>query len=69
VVIEEVEDLDVGAVGQRPVGRVGLPALVGQLGLEATPRALRSLLGLGVTKPRRDKTRQMVATEGTARRR
>ena len=29
VVVEPVEDLDVGAVGQAPVGEVGLPALVG----------------------------------------
>lgn len=35
VVIEPVEDLDVGAVGQSPVGEVGLPALVGLFGLES----------------------------------
>lgn len=36
VVVEPVEDLDVGAVGQVPVGEVGLPALVGLCGFEAS---------------------------------
>ena len=35
VVVEPVEDLGVGAVGQSPVGEVGLPAFVGLLGGEA----------------------------------
>lgn len=35
VVVEPVEDLHVGAVGQAPVGEVGLPALVGLGGFEA----------------------------------
>ena len=35
VIVEPVEDLDFGAVGQLPVGEVGLPALVGLGGLEA----------------------------------
>ena len=35
VVIDDVEDLDMGLVGQPPVGDVGLPAFVGLLGLEA----------------------------------
>jgi hypothetical protein len=34
VVVEQVEDFHVGAVGQRPVGDVELPALVGLLGGE-----------------------------------
>ena len=29
VIVEDVEDLHVAAVGQGPVGRVGLPALIG----------------------------------------
>jgi hypothetical protein len=29
VVIDDVEDLDLGAIGEGPVGGVGLPALVG----------------------------------------
>ena len=35
VVVEEVEDLDVGAVSEAPVGEVGLPGLVGLGGFEA----------------------------------
>jgi hypothetical protein len=34
VVVEPVEDLDIGAVGESPVGEVGLPALVWLGGLE-----------------------------------
>jgi hypothetical protein len=34
VVIDPVEDLHVGAIGQPPVGEVGLPALVGLFGGE-----------------------------------
>jgi hypothetical protein len=37
VVVEQVEDFHVGAVGQVPVGDIGLPELVGQFGLEAFP--------------------------------
>jgi hypothetical protein len=47
VVVEEVEDLDVGAVGQLPVGSVDLPHLVGEVGLEAYEGAAGALLGLG----------------------
>jgi hypothetical protein len=47
VVVEDVEDLHLGAVGEGPVGDVGLPALVGQVGLEAPPGATGPLLGLG----------------------
>jgi hypothetical protein len=47
VVVDQVENLDVGGVGQLPVGRVGLPHLVGQLGLEANPRGLGTLVRLG----------------------
>jgi len=32
VVVEDVEDLHFAAVGQHPVGDVGLPQLIGQLG-------------------------------------
>ena len=35
VIVEPVEDFDVGAVGQGPVGEVGLPGLVGLAGGEA----------------------------------
>ncbi len=34
VVVEPVQDLDVGAVGEAPVGEVGLPGLVGLRGFE-----------------------------------
>jgi hypothetical protein len=35
VVVEDVQDLHIGAAGQAPVGDVGLPAFVGLLGGEA----------------------------------
>ena len=37
VVVEDVEDLHRGAVGEVPVGGVGLPAFVGLLGFEPVP--------------------------------
>jgi hypothetical protein len=37
VVIEQVEDLGLGAVGEVPVGGVGLPEFVGLGGGEAFP--------------------------------
>jgi hypothetical protein len=37
VVVEDVEDFHAAAVGEVPVGDVGLPAVVGQLGAEAFP--------------------------------
>ena len=46
MVIEQVQDFDVGAVGELPMGRVGLPHLIGQLGLEANPGGLRALVWL-----------------------
>jgi len=38
VVVEEVEDLDLGAVGEEPFGGVGLPELVGEISCEAVGR-------------------------------
>jgi hypothetical protein len=35
VVVEPVEEFDVGAIGQGPVGEVGLPPFIGLFGLEA----------------------------------
>ena len=35
VVVDEIEDFNVAAISELPVGAVGLPHLVGQLGLEA----------------------------------
>jgi hypothetical protein len=46
VVVDPVEDLGVGAVGEEPVGDVGLPALVGLSGLESDAAALGSLVRL-----------------------
>jgi hypothetical protein len=46
VVVDPVEDLGVGAVDQRPVGDVGLPALVGLFGGEADVAALGPLVRL-----------------------
>jgi hypothetical protein len=50
MVVDEVQHLDVAAVGQRPVGGVGLPALVGQLGAETYIGAPGPFLGLGDDK-------------------
>jgi hypothetical protein len=38
VVVDDVEDFHAVVGGEVPVGDVGLPALVGHLGLEAFPR-------------------------------
>jgi hypothetical protein len=46
VVVEVVEDFDVGAVGEAPVSGVALPHLVGQRRLEADERGLGTLLRL-----------------------
>ena len=51
VVVDDVEDLDGGAVGEVPVGGVGLPALVGLVGFEADQRRLRAFLRLGGDEP------------------
>jgi hypothetical protein len=46
VVVEDVEDLHRCAVGELPVGGVGLPAFVGLLGGKGAPRRPRSLVRL-----------------------
>ena len=51
VVVEPVEDLHVGAVGEVPVGEVGLPAFVGLGGFEPVIGALGRLRGCGVISP------------------
>ncbi len=38
MVVEPAQDLGVGAVGEREMGEVGLPALVGLFGFEADVR-------------------------------
>jgi hypothetical protein len=65
VVVEEVENLDVGAVGELPVGGVGLPAFVRLLGRDRRHDDRGHFWGWGVKKPRRVKTRQIVETAGT----
>ncbi len=47
VIVDRVEDLDLDARGELPVGDVSLPALVGHGRLEPHERALRSFLRLG----------------------
>lgn len=69
VVIQPGEDLGVGAIREPPVGDVGLPALVGQVGFEADVRGLRLLLrvrdhqsgGDEVATDRRDRHVETVA--------
>jgi hypothetical protein len=62
VVVDNVQDRDLGAVGQLPVGEIGLPTLVGLIGAKRSPRRPRPFLRL--RKPRRDKIRQIVDTAG-----
>ena len=47
VVVEPVDDLRAGAAGQRPVGEIGLPALVGQGRFEPEVGGAGPLAGLG----------------------
>ncbi len=51
VVVDHVEDLDLGPGGEAPVGDVGLPPLVGLVGLEPHERAARTFLRLGDDEP------------------
>jgi len=51
VIVEPVEDLDVGAVAKAPVGEVGLPALVGLGGEEALVGGPGSFPGFGGDQP------------------
>lgn len=64
VVVEGVEDVDVGAVGELPVGGIGLPAFVGLVGLRPDVGALGPLARLGMTNPRRTRIRQIVDAAG-----
>jgi len=47
VIVDHVQDLDIGVVRELPVGDVGLPSFVRQIGLESDERGSRSFLGLG----------------------
>jgi hypothetical protein len=60
--------LDVGAVGQLPMGHVGLPAFVGLVAQKVLQEDRGRFCGCGRTKPRRDRIRQMVEVAGTASR-
>jgi hypothetical protein len=51
VVVDDVADLDAGAVGEGPVSDVGLPAFVGLFGGEADEGALGPLVGLRGDEP------------------
>src|SRR5262245_48401969 len=51
VVVDDVEDLDIGAVRQGPVGSVELPALVGLVRFEADIGALGAFVRLGSDEP------------------
>jgi hypothetical protein len=46
VIVEDVEDLDLAAVGEAPVGDIGLPAFVGLVGAERAPRGAGPFLRL-----------------------
>jgi hypothetical protein len=65
MVVEDVQDLHLGAVGQPPMGDVGLPAFVGLIGTNIFHDERGRFCGGGGTKPRRDKIRQIVETAGT----
>ena len=51
MVVDDVEDLDVGAARELPVGGVGLPAFVGLVGFEADQGCLGAFLRLWGDEP------------------
>ena len=51
MIIDHVQDLDLGAAGEPPVGDISLPALVRHLGTEPDEGAPGSLLGLRGDEP------------------
>ena len=67
VVIDDVEDLDLGAVGELPGGVVELPAVVGPLGGEAARGPLGALAGSSTINPRALRIRQIVDSRRQAR--
>ena len=54
MVIEDVQDLHLAAIGEAPMGDVGLPALVGLLGAEPLPRRPGPFLRLRHHEPAAD---------------
>jgi len=65
VVVEDVEDLDVGAIGEMPVGGIGLPH--SRWGGRPRPDegGAGAFLGLRGDQAWRERMRQMVAAAGT----
>jgi hypothetical protein len=47
VVVEDVADFDLGAVGEPPVGDVGLPAFVGLIGAETSSMTIGAVSAAG----------------------
>jgi hypothetical protein len=64
VVVDDVEDLDLAAVREPPVGDVQLPALVGLSAGSGSRRRRGLWCGCGVTNPRSLRIRQIVDTAG-----
>lgn len=65
VVVEDVEDFHGGAIGEVPVGDVGLPSLVGLFGFKANPRGAGTFLRLRCDESAAGQHRQIVDTAGT----
>jgi hypothetical protein len=51
VVVDPVQDFDVGVIGEPPVGEVGLPAFVGLFGGKPDVGGFGSLLRCGFDQP------------------
>jgi hypothetical protein len=51
VIVDEVEDLDRRSIRERPVRRIGLPELVGELRCETNERGPRAFVRLGRDQP------------------
>ncbi len=64
VVVEHVPGSRIKAAGQRPVGDIGCQRSLGWSAAKRTKELRGRLCGSGVTKPRRESTRQIVDTAG-----
>jgi hypothetical protein len=60
MVVDDVQNPNFGAVGQLPMGDIGLPTFIWLLSAKRAPRRPGPFCGCGLTKPRRDKIRQIV---------
>ncbi len=65
LVINEIENLDLGATGELPMGQICLPGLIRQRRLESNPGALGALLWLGLYKATAFEHTVIVDTAGT----